>query len=307
MQNISSLLLLGFVSIQLLNGRAHAQTIPNQAATEMTDSPTPPPTKAKETSKELSIQEILEKKELERKSQLSQDSTKEPTKEPSADFDFLKSLDYPELQVVPRASERLVLEAREERESGWRANWQYWLSGLTTLTLSTMAKSQYRADLSEQDKLNANQVVLAGQVIGAGWLGVGLWMSFYSPYQDGITKLQTLPKPKDKRTELLRERLAEEAMEKPASWVQKARWLSTLTQLAANAAIYYYLKSDGQMYAAGGVLASFIPVFFEHRYITTFERHQLYKKQIYTPLARTFVVPQPQSSPLLVTQLTWSF
>ena len=257
--------------------------------------------------KEGTIQDLLEKRDRDQKKDEASRNKSEDKKETEAEIDFLKALDYPELQVVPKATERLVIEAKEEKESGWRANWQFWLSGLTTLSVATMSKGQMKEDLTDQNKQDLNTVVLAGQVVGAGWLSVGLWMSFYSPYRDGVNKVQALPRSKDKRSELLRERLAEEAMERPAYWVRKTRWLATITQLATNLALHYYLKPNGQMYALGGAVVSFIPVFFDHRYIETYDRHQQYKKQIYTPLTQFYLLPQPSGTPLAWSTFTWNF
>ncbi|MGZ3748051.1 MAG: hypothetical protein ACXWRE_11810, partial [Pseudobdellovibrionaceae bacterium] len=57
-----------------------------------------------------------EKKEA-TKETLKKETVVIPPRE-SKDEDILKGLDYPELQVVPRASDRLLMETQNEREYG---------------------------------------------------------------------------------------------------------------------------------------------------------------------------------------------
>ena len=226
--------------------------------------------------------------------------------ESPANDDFLKSLDYPELQVVPKATERLLLEAREEKDISWRINWQYWLSGLGTAAIATMNKGRFREDLDETQRKEANQYVLGGQVVGLGWFMVGTWMTFASPYQTGVNKVQALPRGKEKRLELLRERMAEESLRKPAHWIDNIRWLSTLSQIGSSLALYYYLNAEGRLYSAGNMILSLVPVYFDHHYTDVYRQHLDYKRQIYTPVAQTLVVPT-EKGPQILTQFTWTF
>ncbi len=63
---------------------------------------------------------------------------------------FLNSLDYPELQVVPRASERLQMDVAKEQEKGWYLFWPFHVASGTTLLAALMHKNRFNP-LSESD------------------------------------------------------------------------------------------------------------------------------------------------------------
>ncbi len=223
----------------------------------------------------------------------------------TSDFDFLKNLNYPELQVVPRASERLVLEVKEESDNWWRVNWTYIAPGLLTMGLGSVGKGYLSTDLIEGQSKDYAQLAQAGQLIGGIWVISGIWVSLMSPYRSAVQKINVTKKT-DQRSELLRERLAEEALEKQASMVRSTRAIAVWSMVGINAAQYYYLNKDGRLFTTVATLVSFFPYFFEHRYIETYERHQDYKRRIYTPITSYIVVPTQKETVSLLS-LNWSF
>src|SRR5207253_1315087 len=66
----------------------------------------------------------------------------------SKDEDILKGLDYPELQVVPRATDRMVMETQNEREYGWVAFWPYQVSSIATLMAGNRLRGNYKDDVT---------------------------------------------------------------------------------------------------------------------------------------------------------------
>src|SRR4051812_9491056 len=81
---------------------------------------------------------------------------------------ILNSMGYPELQVVPRASERLRMEAKEERGNWFVAHWPVELSGLVTMGVGLSTKT--RDGLSSGDEADAKTIKNLTTAVGAAWL-----------------------------------------------------------------------------------------------------------------------------------------
>ena len=104
----------------------------------------------------------------------NQEKVEKPEKD---NLDFLDKIDYPELQVVPRASERVEGEAQVERDGGsWINQWTFILSGSTTLLSSTFTNSAIPSQTADQ----SNGIKLA-QLVGAMTLGVGIYYGATRP------------------------------------------------------------------------------------------------------------------------------
>ncbi len=68
---------------------------------------------------------------------------------------------YPELQVVPRASERLRIEAKAEASQWFVQHWTFELSGLATLGVGLTASGRLKENLSESQKDSGKSLVRA--------------------------------------------------------------------------------------------------------------------------------------------------
>jgi hypothetical protein len=197
----------------------------------------------------------------------------------------LSSLDYPELQVVPRASERLQMEAQTEASRGWLTFWPQNLSALMTLGTGFSLSGDYKeADASDSEKKDLDFRTQLATGIGVGWLALSTYYSFTKPYASEVKKVRAIPG-RDKRSDLLRERLAEEALESPARLVRIFTWMSILTNFAANAVLLDQSTPNNNIYPVLGMLGSMLPVIFNNRYIENYERHLEYKRKIYAPVA----------------------
>ena len=214
---------------------------------------------------------------------------------------------YPELQVVPRASERLAIEAKSEDSSGIVAHWPIQLSGLATLYVGFAAKGNLRTDLTEKEKSDSNTIASVTTAIGAGWiLGTAL-LGAQRPYRSGVYAINKYPG-KDERATLLRERLAEEALEKPARTMRVLQNFSVISNAVVNIASGWHANESGKITAGVGLLLSFLPYVFEDHSIAVYEKHIEYKKKIYTPLKSAYFSYDSKSKSLTpMTGLAWEF
>lgn len=217
--------------------------------------------------------------------------------------ELLKNLDYPELMVVPRASERLNLEAQYENSMGPLMHWTFELSGLSTLAIGLMHKGRYKKeDFTDQQKKDSDNVALTAIGIGAAWLGVAAYYSIREPYQSAATQLKTT-RVTDKKSDLLKERLAEEALQRPADEIRLLTNLSVLTNLGASLSVLNEAHESLRYFAIISAFASLTPYLFESRYVENYRKHLEYKRKIYAPLIGYSL--NKDLKPVLMAQ--WSF
>lgn len=232
--------------------------------------------------------------------------------------DILESIGYPELQVVPRASERLALEAKGEESSAIFTHWPIEFSGLATLLVGFTSKSAQRTDLTPKEKRDANAIATATTTVGAAWVVGGIVMGAQRPYRRGAQSISRYTG-KDDRSSLLRERLAEEALERPARIMRVLQSTAVITNFGANALAAIHVNDSGKIAAGVGALLAFLPLMFEDHNIEVYEKHIEYKKKIYAPLKTSSLrFESHQSGPSLhysaanqsltpITNLVWTF
>ena len=197
---------------------------------------------------------------------------------------MINSLDYPELQVVPRATDRLRMEAKDEESSWYTTHWPIELSGLATLATAMTASGQQRADLTSADKTTAGTVVTVAQAVGGGWLIAGILIGMQKPYKAGLDRVTKISS-KDERGILLRERLAEEALEKPARLMRPLKWASVVSNFTMSALTGVYLTDQGRIMAGLSASLAFLPLMYEDRSIDVHDKHLEYKRKIYRPMS----------------------
>lgn len=191
---------------------------------------------------------------------------------------------YPELNVVPRASERIRLEAVEEARGQGLEYLPLIAPGLMTLAVGGMASGT----LQEGDEESYSPAVAIG--VGALTVLATSWAALmYGPYKRAYAKLKKLPA-RNKREILKRERMAEEEINELRSIGFRTR----LTIAIANAAADGYLSgtiddSDEDVKKAKSLAAisqvvSILPIFFpmrlelDHYQVHSLNRHQLLLK-----------------------------
>jgi hypothetical protein len=234
----------------------------------------------------------------------------EDEKEPSESNEISQILDgmsYPELQVVPRASERLRMEAKAEASHWYFEHWTFELSGLATLGVGLTSSSRQKQNLSDSEKDSSRSIAQGATAVGAGWLIGGLVFGSLQPYRAGMKNISRYGG-KDDRSALTRERLAEEALERPAKTIRVLKHFSVWTNFAVNAMGFTYLDQQGKITAGVAAVLSFLPYMFEDHTVEVHEKHIEYKKKIYAPLKTGSVHFDPETKTLTpMTNLVWLF
>lgn len=220
-------------------------------------------------------------------------------------------LSYPELEVTPRASERLEIEAKREDKKKWFALGAIQFSSLMTILASNQAEVSEdldSADPSDAQTINAyDDYQQDALILGSAWFLLAAAVSgAYRPYRSGFNEIKDMPA-KTKREQLTRERLAEESLYGPSKMAETLKWLSVLTQGFIN----YRLISDGndtaKSVAGVATLAALAPLAFESRWVSVARNHKMYKKKIYGPLGTAILMPQENGKFALGYGITYSF
>jgi hypothetical protein len=216
----------------------------------------------------------------------------------SADFE------YPELNVTPRASDRVEMEAKKESSERWTTHWPVQLSAISTLFAAAMVSGNHNRDSDPNGR-----APLAGYIVGGSWLVGSLILSnSYAPYQSAQSEMAELPR-KTLRDQLTRERMAEEAIDRAASLGRKLAWMSTITNFAA--AAYMNGKSEkstiGEVASLGAMALSATPLLFNYRWGRVAYEQREYKKRIFAPVASAGVVPDQRGSLMPTMSLSMAF
>jgi hypothetical protein len=114
--------------------------------------------------------------------------------------------------------------------------------------------------------------------------------------------------PKDQRSTLLRERLAEEALERPAKVMRVLQYISLTTNFTMSALNIPYASDKGKITAGLGAVLAFLPLMFNDHAVDVYDKHIEYKKKIYAPLKTGALEYDPVSHTFTpMTKLVWLF
>ncbi len=196
------------------------------------------------------------------------------------------ALSYPELDVTPRATERLNMLADHERDSHLFSQLPMQISALSTFTTGLLQLGSVN-EVKDPSKRSPN----AGLVIGAAWLGINYFVGQrYHIYENTVTEVNKIPG-KTTRDQLMRERIAEEGINRAAHLAVRMKWISVATNLGANAFMLSKVKKEtgAQYMGAFSVLASFAPVLFASEWETVAADQNSYKKKVYGPIFTTSI------------------
>lgn len=197
---------------------------------------------------------------------------------------LFSNLDYPELQVSPRATERLAQLAAMEDHNGPLLEWTMWTSGLATLTAGLKNRGTYKqANPSDNQKRDADDASNAGILVGASWITLGTYMGFKSWSATRLMEVKKI-QAKDKRGELARERMAEESLEFAAHTTSTLETISVWTNFATSLYVTSYATEENRFYGLIAATTSFLPWLFPNPYTIGYQKHKEYKRKIYAPL-----------------------
>jgi hypothetical protein len=220
-----------------------------------------------------------------------------------AEENLFAHIDYPELQVTPRATERLVQLAALEDSSGIALQWTLLASGGMTFYSALKHSKNYRSNTpSASDKSFSDLAASAGYLIGAGWISWGAYVGYKHWAATRLSEIKRYSN-KDKRGDLNRERLAEEFLEQTSVTSATVDNLAMYTNLATGFFITCFASDDNRIYGLLAMTTSTLPLLFPNIYTINYEKHMEYKRKIYAPLVGlTFT---NKMEPLMA--LNWSF
>lgn len=225
--------------------------------------------------------------------------------ESSTDEGLLKALSYPELEVVPRASERLRTEAIYEKNNAWRTHLPLQVSALSTLVAGIVAMDSPKEDASQAERDNNEWSSQLGILVGGGWLTTTLVMSgSYRPYKSAWVKLKKMPKGSQK-DELARERAAEEGLYAPSRLGTRLKYLSIVTNALASAYIIGNGSDEVKIAGSVSLLLALNPLIFDYRWGRVADQHREYKKKIYGPVAQFRALSKANGEVDLAPTLAW--
>lgn len=214
-------------------------------------------------------------------------------------------LSYPELEVAPRASERVRLEAVKERRGRWLVHLPVQTSALLTIVAANQAQIKEGRTQVQQEEFDTRKQ-RATLVGGAWFLTTAAMAALYQPYSHGHKDLKRLSV-SSRRDELTRERLAEEILYRPATVAKAMKWLAVGSMTFVNLAMIEDAKENSAAIAGLAVLGSLAPLVFEHVWIANAENHKLYKKRIYGPLSGPVLLHESENQYALGYGVQFSF
>lgn len=201
----------------------------------------------------------------------------------------LQKSNYPELQVIPLASERVKMESQTDGSKFIGGYGMYVGSAIATMGAGIYA-------LTDPSKNNSdNKIVGALNVgVGATFAGLGLYFGrFQHPYRvanNSLSKMST----KSTSEALIKERMAEEQIDDIASFNYRLRIMTGIAQTALAVGLFATgkdEKSDTEAggtnttsYIAGGIVltSAIINFVVPHPYEKVSDVQKTYKKRIVT-------------------------
>jgi hypothetical protein len=201
-----------------------------------------------------------------------------------------KDFSYPELMVKPSASERLLMEAKNEKKRGILEPLALQISAITTFTSGlmqfTMNNNDGVANVTEQDKDDTKMAGLTGMIVGGTWLAINYTQfTRKKAYWKAYKKVKGM-KGNSKEARLSKERIAEEELAYRAELARKFTYVSVGTNLAASLYMMSTVEKESmsELTNAVALVASFMPLLFKTREERIYKQHKEYKKKIYAPL-----------------------
>jgi hypothetical protein len=202
----------------------------------------------------------------------------------NAQESLFTNLDYPELQVAPKASERLAQLAELEEKRGPLIQWTLWTSGFFTLYSATRNNGTYKVNNPDEAfKRESDYVTQGGILIGISWITLGTYMGFKHWTSGRLGEIKKIPG-KDKRGELTRERASEEALEFASRTTTTLEDIAVVTNLAASLSLVNFAQDGNRIYGMIAATTSILPWLFPNPYSLGYQKHLEYKRKIYAPL-----------------------
>lgn len=201
--------------------------------------------------------------------------------------------DYPELQVTPKASERIALESEYEKVKPWSFQSPITYSAIVTIAASMVQGG--KIDLKKDPEENSKKV---GLLVGGSWLALNAYMAYqYQGYSSAHSKISSLPA-KTAREQLIKERMAEEEINQLGRIGKTMKWASFATNFVAGGYMLSKAKKDSnaQVFDGVAIAASFLPLIFSNHFESVSNEQHQYKKKIFGTISSHFLFQDPTSN-----------
>ena len=202
---------------------------------------------------------------------------------------------YPELLVVPKASERLQMEADREKNEILNG-YELYLASVGVTMLSGVF-SQLNKDSRNPDNEKVNYLTMG---VGAAFSGVAAYLALSgTPYLNADKLIKKMPADNEK-LQLIKERIAEERIDEIARFNKRLRYFTSFAQIGLGIALmatssvedhdedsdtHRDIKNTNSIYAGGAnIAAALFNIFLCHPSETVSGKQKEYKKKIYTYL-----------------------
>lgn len=202
----------------------------------------------------------------------------------------MAEVDYPELSIVPRYSDRLAMEAKTEPLKKWGV--------VATLSVPFAASVGVGCALFNPDIALAHWVPFSVGTVGL--VSMGIFGALFHPYAQASAEVSEL-KNGTLRERLYHERIAQERIESLARMGNRLRFFIAGTNLIANiytlasyasldSAFYTTIqKNTGVVVAGLGAVLALTPVFFAPYWSDVADEQEDYRKRIFSPVASATV------------------
>ena len=211
------------------------------------------------------------------------------------------NFEYPELSVVPRASEQIVTESNHEKDHPIKTHLPLLVPATATFVTGLALLSAGTKSSEDSTNVGAKYAPWIGMGVGAAWWALSYAvLDHLDYYGEGSSEVAKLPT-KTQREQILRERRAEESIAQAGATARRLKWISIISNLGASGFMAGAAKEKTfPVYlAVTSAITAFTPLLFPHRWETVESMQQDYKKRIYAPVIGATLLPSPTHASLL--------
>lgn len=194
---------------------------------------------------------------------------------------FAKVSDYPELMVSPLASERLKIESIREQKS--KAQFQLPITTSAAMTLISGVVQYGNTDTNKDPKKRA---ALAGTLIGSTWLLTNYYLSYhYRGFRRAYKNVSKI-RATNNHQKLIKERLAEEEINRLGRLGTTMKWLSFFSNGISSVYMISKAQKDSaaKLTSALSIITSLAPIIFSNHWSDIAHEQKNYKKRVYGPI-----------------------
>jgi hypothetical protein len=203
---------------------------------------------------------------------------------------------YPELLVLPRASDRVKMEAKTEVAENYKNFWPIATSSLLTLTAGIYSEL-YKNDgyvgttQSNWTPDDVSRNAMLADAWGLAWLGASYWMmKNYTPYNSATKEVSSLAGT-NANEQVIRERISEERMASAKRTGQLLTWSYALGNILICSNLSGKSTGGVSQFASVCAASSILPLVINTTWASVYDSQMDYRKKIYGSVASLSASP----------------